>query len=97
MGRIDDATLDNVCLLAKLSLEEGEREALREEMEKMVAFVEKLGEMDTSQVEPLVQVGETGNVFREDVVKELDNEEVQALLANAPRSKEGQFLVPKTL
>ena len=39
---IDDETMENVCLLAKLSLEEEEREAARAEMQKMLTYVEKL-------------------------------------------------------
>ena len=46
---IDDETMENVCLLAKLSLEEEEREAARAEMQKMLTYVEKLDQLDTER------------------------------------------------
>ena len=48
---IDDETMENVCLLAKLSLEEEEREAARAEMQKMLTYVEKLDQLDTEGTE----------------------------------------------
>ena len=50
---IDDETLDNVCILAKLSLNEETREKAREDMQKMLDYVEKLNELDTEGTEPL--------------------------------------------
>ena len=50
---IDDETMENVCLLAKLSLEEEEREAARAEMQKMLTYVEKLDQLDTEGTEPM--------------------------------------------
>ena len=57
MGRrIDDATMDNVELLAKLTLEPKEREKVREEMEQILNYVEKLNELDTEKAAPLVHI-----------------------------------------
>ena len=50
---IDDETMENVCILAKLSLSEEEKEKAKAEMQKMLDYVEKLDELDTSEVEPL--------------------------------------------
>ena len=84
---IDDETMENVCILAKLSLSEEEKEKAKAE--------EKLDELDTSEVEPMSHIFQDENVFREDVVTNGDNKE--AMLANAPKAKEGQYQVPKTI
>ena len=55
----------------------------------------KLDELDTSEVEPMSHIFQDENVFREDVVTNGDNKE--AMLANAPKAKEGQYQVPKTI
>ena len=92
---IDDETMENVCILAKLSLSEEEKEKAKAEMQKMLDYVEKLDELDTDGVEPLSHIFGDQNVFREDVVTNGDNKE--AMLANAPKAKEGQYQVPKTI
>ena len=92
---IDDETMENVCILAKLSLTEEEKEKAKEDMQKMLDYVEKLDELDTTGVEPLSHIFGDQNVFREDVVTNGDNS--SAMLANAPKAKENQYQVPKTI
>ena len=92
---IDDETLDNVCVLAKLSLDENTREKTREDMQKMLDYVDKLNELDTDGVEPFTHLFAEENVFREDTVVNGDSRE--EMLANAPEVKEGQYVVPKTI
>ena len=92
---IDDETIENVCILAKLSLNEEAKEKAKEDMQKMLDYVEKLDELDIEGVEPLSHIFGDQNVFREDVVTNGDNKE--AMLANAPKAKEGQYQVPKTI
>ena len=53
---IDDETMENVCILAKLSLSEEEKEKAKAEMQKMLDYVEKLDELDTSEVEPMSHI-----------------------------------------
>ena len=93
--RIDDEIMENVCILAKLSLKGRELESSREEMQKMLDYVQKLDELDTEQVPPLTHIFGDVNVFREDVVT--NRESRDAMLANAPKVKEGQLQVPKTV
>ena len=85
---IDDETIENVCVLAKLSLSEEAKEKAKQDMQK-------LDELDTDGVEPLSHIFGDENVFRDDVVTNGDNKE--AMLANAPKEKEGQYQVPKTI
>ena len=92
---IDDETIENVCILAKLSLSDEAKAKAKEDMQKMLDYVEKLDELDTDGVEPLSHIFGDQNVFREDVVTNGDNKE--AMLANAPKAKEGQYQVPKTI
>ena len=92
---IDDETIENVCILAKLSLSDEAKEKAKEDMQKMLDYVEKLDELDTSSVEPMSHIFGDQNVFREDEVTNGDNSE--AMLANAPKAKEGQYQVPKTI
>lgn len=92
--RIDDATMDNVELLAKLILDPEEREKMRGEMEQILEYVEKLNELDTEAVEPLVHILPETNVFRED--EETNGDGREDALCNAPKSKDGQYMVPKT-
>ncbi len=93
--QIDEETMENVCILAKLSLEGEEREKAKQEMQKMLDYVEKLQELDTSKAEPLSHIFGDKNVFREDVVTNGNARE--AMLANAPKEKDGQYQVPKTI
>ncbi|MDC7288574.1 Asp-tRNA(Asn)/Glu-tRNA(Gln) amidotransferase subunit GatC [Blautia schinkii] len=93
--RIDDETMENVCILAKLSLKGGELDRAREEMQKMLDYVQKLEELDTENVPPLTHIFGDADVFREDIVRNSDTRDV--ILANAPKVKEGQFQVPKTV
>ena len=92
---IDDETIENVCILAKLSLGEEAKAKAKQDMQKMLDYVEKLDELDTDGVEPLSHIFGDENVFRGDVVTNGDNKE--AMLANAPKEKEGQYQVPKTI
>lgn len=93
--RITDDVMENVEILAKLTLEPEEREAVVEKLEEILDYVEKLNELDTDGVEPLVYISDQQNVFREDVVTGADGRE--ALMANAPRQKEQQLQVPRTI
>lgn len=93
--RISDEVMENVEILAKLALTPQEREQAREKLEEILDYVEKLNQLDTQGVEPLVHLQDRENVFREDVVTGEDERE--KLMSNAPRHKEYQFQVPKTI
>lgn len=93
--RIDEETMENVCVLAKLSLEGEERKKAKDEMQKMLDYVEKLQKLDTEGVKPLTHIFQEQNVFREDVAA--NGNERENMLANAPKKKDGQYVVPKTI
>ncbi|HIY59361.1 MAG TPA: Asp-tRNA(Asn)/Glu-tRNA(Gln) amidotransferase subunit GatC [Candidatus Eisenbergiella pullistercoris] len=93
--QISDETIEYVGILAKLELSEEEKEQAKADMAGMLDYIDKLNELDTEGVEPLVHVFDTTNVFREDEVTETD--EADSLLANAPGVKNGMFRVPRTV
>ena len=85
----------HVANLARLSLLPAEIELFTRQLNDILAYVEKLQELDTAGVEPLAHVIPVFNVFREDVVKDgLDRE---AALSNAPAREEGAFVVPRII
>ena len=92
---ISDETIDYVGILAKLELSPEEKEEAKKDMGRMLDYVDMLNELDTSGVEPMSHVFPVNNVFREDVVTNGDNS--KEMLANAPKAKEGQYQVPKTI
>lgn len=91
---ISDETIEYVGILAKLELSEEEKEQAKKDMGRMLDYIDKLGELDTTGVEPMSHVFPAHNVFREDVVTGTDMRE--QLLSNAPEEKDGMFMVPKT-
>lgn len=91
-------TLDDVAYvagLAQLKLSEDAQAQMARELEAVLSYFEKLNEVDTSDVEPMMHVVEVTNVFREDIVGESLPRE-QALL-NAPKTDGEYFLVPRIL
>ena len=94
-NKISDETIEYVGILAKLELSEKEKEEAKADMEKMLDYIDVLNELDTDGIEPMSHVFPVQNVFREDVVTNGDNHE--AMLANAPKQKENQYQVPKTI
>ncbi len=92
---ISDETIEYVGILAKLELSDEEKEQAKHDIGRMLDYVDKLNELDTSGVEPLSHVFPVNNVFREDVVT--NGDEREEILANAPEEKDGAFKVPKTV
>lgn len=91
---ISDETIEYVGILAKLELSDEEKEQAKKDMGSMLDYIDKLGELDTTGVEPMSHVFPVNNVFREDVVTNGDMRE--DMLKNAPGEKEGLFVVPRT-
>lgn len=94
-NRISDEIIDYVGILAKLELSPEEKEAAKNDMGRMLDYIDKLNELDTTGVEPLSHVFPVYNVFREDVV--VNGDDHANILSNAPEQKDGAFKVPKTV
>ena len=80
---ISDETIEYVGILAKLELSESEKEDAKKDMASMLDYIDKLGELDTTGVEPMSHVFPVNNVMREDVVTNGNGS--KATLANAPK------------
>lgn len=92
---IDAKMVDELAHLARLRFNEAEKEAIRIDLQKMVAFVEKLREVDTSGVEPLLHISDAINTMREDEVEgSITRDEA---LQNAPLHDGIFFKVPKVI
>lgn len=92
---IDKETVEKVAHLARLELNETETQEMIKDMSKILDFMAKLNELDTSGVEPLVYMTSDVNVLREDVVKQqITHEEA---LQNAPKHDDDYFLVAKVI
>ena len=88
---ISDETMEYVGILAKLELSDAEKEAAKKDMESMLDYIDKLNELDTSNVEPMSHVFPVQNVFRE------NGDGGEDTLANAPERRDRAFVVPKTV
>jgi aspartyl-tRNA(Asn)/glutamyl-tRNA(Gln) amidotransferase subunit C len=92
---VNDALIDKLSNLACLEFNPGEKEEIKKDLQRMISFVEKLNELDTSDVDPLLQMTTEENVLREDKV-EVSGIREQAL-KNAPSSDKFYFKVPKVI
>ena len=93
--KIDHQTLDKIAHLARLEILDSKREKMLTDMSNMLSFVEKLQEVNTDGVEPLVTMSHEINNLREDAVAhQLSREQA---LQNAPVSDPDFFRVPKVI
>ncbi|RZK55868.1 MAG: Asp-tRNA(Asn)/Glu-tRNA(Gln) amidotransferase subunit GatC [Pedobacter sp.] len=92
---IDSKTVYKVADLARIDIKDNEVDTLTGEMNKILTFMEKLNELDTTGVKPLVYMNEEFNVWREDVAKQEIS--VADGLKNAAAHNEHFFFVPKII
>lgn len=93
--KIDSKTVKDVAHLARLEFENEAEAKMIQDMNNMIGFVEKLNELDTENIEPLIYMTDETNRLREDEVKEpLSHKEV---LRNAPKHDSDYFKVPKVV
>jgi aspartyl-tRNA(Asn)/glutamyl-tRNA(Gln) amidotransferase subunit C len=93
--RLTREEVQRVAMLARLRLSPDEEQHLTAQLEKILQYVEKLNELDTSQVEPFTHAVELTNAFRED--RATNRPHPAELLANAPEKEENFFKVPKII
>ncbi|MCC7299914.1 MAG: Asp-tRNA(Asn)/Glu-tRNA(Gln) amidotransferase subunit GatC [Verrucomicrobia bacterium] len=84
-----------VAHLARIHLADGEAELFQGQLDQVLTYVEQLGELDLSSVEPTAHAMALVNVFRNDTPR--PSLEHDAVIANAPAAREGQILVPKIM
>ena len=92
---VNDALIDNLSNLARLEFSAEEKEGIKKDLRRMIEFVEKLGELDTTGVEPLLHMSPAINVLRDDIPQgSLTREQA---LSNAPATDGTYFKVPKVI
>ena len=84
-----------VARLSRIAVNEQHAEELVGELNGILAWIDQLNEVDIEGVEPMTSVVETQLPMREDVVTDGDIQD--QVLANAPRSEDGFFVVPKSV
>ena len=92
---VNNKLIQDLSRLAKLKFDASSAEKMKEDLEKMIGFVDKLSEIDTEGIEPLIYLSEEENVLRAD---EISNEVSQEdALKNAHEKDSDYFKVPTVL
>ncbi len=93
--KINDALISKLENLSRLDLSSEEKEIIKNDLNNILGMVEKLQELDTSEVPPLRYMIDDGPGPREDKVVQGNSRE--ALLARAPKSEENHIVIPKVI
>ncbi|HEX7905209.1 MAG TPA: Asp-tRNA(Asn)/Glu-tRNA(Gln) amidotransferase subunit GatC [Chitinophagaceae bacterium] len=92
---VNDALVDKLARLSRLQFNETEKAEIKNDLQRMIGFVEKLNELDLDGVSPLLHMSEDVNVLREDEVKgSITREDA---FKNAPLHDKQFFKVPKVI
>lgn len=92
---LNDALIDKLSALAKLEYSGSEKEEIKKDLSRILGFIDKLDELDTKNVEPLIFMSDEVNVLRADESKETITK--AEALKNAPVKDSDYFKVPKVL
>jgi aspartyl-tRNA(Asn)/glutamyl-tRNA(Gln) amidotransferase subunit C len=93
--KITDEIVAHISHLSKLEFKGADQEAIKNDMEKIIGFMDKLSELPTENVEPLIFMSNEVNRLREDIpVVSVTHEEA---LKNAPKRDSDYFRIPKVL
>ena len=92
---VDAATVRRIAHLARIAVTDAEVPHLQGELNAMLAFVEQLSEVNVDGVEPMTTPVKMTLPMREDVVS--DGNIRDKVLANAPKTEDGFFVVPKVV
>jgi aspartyl-tRNA(Asn)/glutamyl-tRNA(Gln) amidotransferase subunit C len=92
---VDKKTVSKVARLARIAVPEDRLEPMAKELNTILAWIEQLNEVDVEGVEPMTTPVAMELPMREDVVT--DGNIRDQVLANAPRTEDGFFVVPKVV
>ena len=93
--KVDDKLISELTRLAKLNFDEKSSKDMQEDLNKIIDFVDKLSEINTENVEPLIYMSDEVNVLRkDDTIENISQEEA---LKNAPKKDSDYILVPKVI
>ena len=92
---VNDALIDKLAHLARLKFNDAEKQEIKNDLQRMIVFVEKLNELDLENVEPLLHMSSEINVLRTDEIKgSITRSEA---MRNAPLHDDQFFKVPKVI
>lgn len=93
--KVNDELIDKLANLARLEFNAEEKEEIKSDLEKMIKFIDKLNELDTTGVEPLLHMSDNVNILREDEPAGMISRE--DAFKNAPLHDKQFFKVPKVI
>jgi len=93
--QVDDALIKKLSRLAMLQFNDAEKEEIKVDLQKMIGFIDKLKELDTTGIEPLLHISQEVDVLREDITGNMLTRE--EALKNAPLHDGTYFQVPKVI
>ncbi len=94
-NKIDIKTVDEIAHLARLEFNEEGKTGILNDMNRMLVFVDKLNELNTDNVEPLIYLTNETNITREDVAQTTITQ--AEALKNSPKKDSDYFKVPKVI
>lgn len=92
---INNETIDKLAYLARLEFSAEDKQEIKKDLSRIITWIDKLNELDTEKVEPLIYMSNEINVLRKDEIEHTLSHE-DALL-NAPKKDSDYFRVPKVL
>ncbi len=92
---VNDKLIEKLSDLSRLKFNEDEKKEIKKDFQQMILLIDKMNELDTTGVEPLLHMTKEVNILREDEVKGMISKE-QAL-KNAPEQDGNFFKVPKVI
>ena len=93
--KVNNKLIQEIAKLSKLKFDDSSTKKMKEDFKKILAFVDKLNEIDTEGVEPLIYISDEENVLRSDEVSMFTSQ--QDALKNAPQKDSDYFKVPTVL
>ena len=93
--KITDEMIDYIGILARLKVHDNEKEGTKDELNKMLDYMDILNELDTTNTEAMSHTFPVKNVFRDDEIQASVDRDM--IVLNAPEKKDGCIKVPKTV
>ena len=93
--KLSDEIIDHIAHLARLEFEGESKAAIKSDLENIIQFMDKLSELPTEHVEPLIFMSDEVNKLRDDVAQTTVSQ--QEALKNAPKKDSDYFRIPKVL
>lgn len=93
--KVTDELIDKLAGLSKLEFDKNSKEEIKKDLHRILSFVEKLNEVNTENIEPLIYLTEETSNLREDVAKITISR--NDALKNAPKHDSEYFKMPKVI